>query len=33
MFATYGYPEKDNDKVFKFLMSNSFFFEISASLF
>ena len=32
MIVTYGYLEKDNDKVLKFHMSNSPWFEISASL-
>ena len=33
MFIIYGYFERDNYKVFKFHMSNSSFFEVSASLF
>ena len=33
MVVIYGYLERDNDKVSKFHMNNSSFFEIDASLF
>ena len=33
MIVIYGYFERDNDKVFKFQMNNSYLFEVTAFIF